>query len=372
MSVFLTKKSRRPAAEAMRWGDTRMVQLPDDPRVRPGTQPSAGRRARWRSVMPLQLLCQAGPPEILHRILLQAWGSAGGVKDAAACGRTCKALHQVWSGSALRSALCSYEGLALRSAGKEVAPGRRLESSWACYYALELSVLPGGMRRCDLFAVATPDELRSVLQLEFCRARDKWLNCENLLELLHQGLDVRLSVVTADGCLRATRSLHDLLRFKLRGGALLRFELLQDGQAAPDGSKVLGPAQKLPPAGVLWAPSCYYRPLIEGPRAGADAVVPVITVESMVDKLLVIQECGGEGAAELMEELRPELEHIDLAALGPDFVLPNQTGWPSRPPQRPLVFLDDEIEYGDNDLEGIRDSEGENFWVERYEKLWLS
>ncbi len=316
--------------------------------------------------MPLRLLCQAGSVEVLQRILLRAWD--GGAKDAAACARACKTLHRVWSSSALRATLCRREGLGLHGAGQS------LESSWGCYYALELAVLPGGMRRYDMFAVATPDEVRRILQLEFCDAREKILVCENLLELVQQGLDVRLSVVRPDGCLHATRSLHDLLRFKLRGGALLHFELLEDGQAAPDGSKVLAPTRSHPVDEVLRAPSCYYRPMIDNP-AGVDTAGPGISVESLVHKLQVINECGGEGSAELVAELQLELEHIDVAAnprLGADFELPSHSGWPIRPPQRPLLFLDEKIEYGDNDLEGIRDSEGESFWTERYENLWLS
>lgn len=321
--------------------------------------------------MPLQLLCQAGAADVLQHILLHAWdGRAAGAKDAAACARTCKTLHHVWCSSALRAALSSREGL-----GVGDVAGQCLESSWGCYYALELSVLPGGMRRYDMFVVATPDELLDVLQLEFCFAREKALNCGNLLDLLQQGLDVRLSVIRPDGRLRATRSLHDLLRFKLRGGALLRFQLLQDGQAAQDGSEVLTPPQRPPIDGVLHAPTCCYTPLVQNLPEGGEGSVPSVSLESLVNKLQGISESGGEGAAELMAELRPELEHIDLAAnpkLGADFVLPNQTGWPARPPQRPLLFHDREIEYGDNDLEGIRDSDGEKFWAQRYETLWLS
>ena len=260
--------------------------------------------------------------------------------------------------SAGGAAHCTARGARLAPARRPLAPRASDRPTawraWRSFFGVELSVLPGGMRLHDMFALSTIGEVKEVLQHEFQRG-GLFTPAYMLRLLLVRGLDVRLHAIDEEGRATASVPLQERLRFTFNDGGRLHFHVLTaDEAAAWEASRYTAAADR----SVLRGPVHMYRPAFEpGPQH---------TLNSILEVLQVVDETGDrKDYAAAREQLGWEV-HVDLDGLPEAFDVPNATRWPVRPPQRPLMFNGEELEYGDNDLEGIRDSDGKAFWGVRY------
>mmetsp|Transcript_28096 Transcript_28096/g.66382 ORF Transcript_28096/g.66382 Transcript_28096/m.66382 type:complete len:274 (+) Transcript_28096:23-844(+) len=258
----------------------------------------------------------------------------------------CRALRAAWS-TPLRAR-------ALVAASEGVSP-QHLERAWRSFYGVEMSLPPGGMRLYEMFVFATIGEVRKLLEHEFGSLGGSFVPAHNLSLLLRQGLEVRLHVFGKGGEPRSL-PLHDRLRFRLSDGGVLRFRLCE-GAEHEELAALRWSERRV--RSLLTTPTTFYEPMLSPPGDRH-------TLESICHALQVADETADlDGYAAVREQLGWELSvDTELPLL---FQLPSATGWPARPPQRPLVTqVGYELEYGHNDIEGLGDSEGEDFWDTRY------
>eukprot|EP00931_Biecheleriopsis_adriatica_P119614 TRINITY_DN94838_c0_g1_i1.p1 TRINITY_DN94838_c0_g1~~TRINITY_DN94838_c0_g1_i1.p1 ORF type:complete len:171 (-),score=36.49 TRINITY_DN94838_c0_g1_i1:510-971(-) len=150
--------------------------------------------------------------------------------------------------------------------------------------------------------------------------------------------------------------LYERISFHLGDGSKLRFITVSDGSYSD--RRCLEQADP----NVVNAVKHAYRCVFEKPEARHPGIA------YLCDALQEADESGYEDVTAARQKVGDWEVLVDLDGLSEEFELPACTGWPERPPQRPLMYEGTEIEYGDNDLDGIRDSLGEAFWTLRYDE----